>query len=94
MEHVTQMGSDPRSFRDPSGHVFSRDGKIYRSIFGPGVKDFEAARDAGIYDKLIEAGLLLRHDEVNLGDPAPKTTGSPKQRGQVFILDKQHDKRL
>ena len=65
---------DAGSFRDPSGHVFSRDGKIYRSIFGPGVKDFEAARDAGIYDKLIEAGLLLRHDEVNLGDPAPEGT--------------------
>ena len=65
---------DAGSFRDPSGHVFSRDGKIYRSIFGPGVKDFEAARDARIYDKLIEAGLLLRHDEVNLGDPAPEGT--------------------
>jgi len=74
VEHVTQTASDPRSFRDPSGHVFSRDGKIYRSIFGPGVKDFEAARDAGIYDKLIEAGLLLRHDEVDLGDPAPEGT--------------------
>ena len=65
---------DAGSFRDPSGHVFSRDGKIYRSIFEPGVKDFEAARDAGIYDKLVEAGLLLRHDEVNLGDLAPEGT--------------------
>ena len=65
---------DAGSFRDPSGHVFSRAGKIYRSIFEPGVKDFEAARDAGIYDKLVEAGLLLRHDEVNLGDLAPEGT--------------------
>jgi len=74
VEDVTQTASDPRSFRDPSGHVFSRDGKIYRSIFRPGVKDFEAARDAGIYDKLVESGLLLPHDEVNFGDPVPEGT--------------------
>ncbi|MCD6297544.1 MAG: SAM-dependent methyltransferase [Deltaproteobacteria bacterium] len=74
VEDVTQTASDPRSFRDPSGHVFNRNGKIYRSIFEPGVKDFEAARDAGIYDKLVERGLLFPHDEVNLGDPVPEGT--------------------
>jgi len=74
VEDVTQTDSDPRSFRDPSGHVFNRNGKIYRSIFEPGVKDFEAARDAGIYDKLVERGLLFPHDEVNLGDPVPEGT--------------------
>jgi hypothetical protein len=71
---TTQMIVNSGSFRDPSGCVFSKDGKVYRSIFGPGVKDFEAARDAGVYDKLIEAGLLLPHEEVNLGDLAPKGT--------------------
>ncbi|MBC8459372.1 MAG: SAM-dependent methyltransferase [Deltaproteobacteria bacterium] len=50
------------------------DGKIYRSIFAPGVKDFEALRDEGVYDKLIEAGLLLPYDEVNLGNLAPEGT--------------------
>ena len=68
------MDSILGSFRDPSGQVFSKGGKIYRSIFGPGAKDFEAARDAGVYDKLIETGLLLRHDEVNLGNLAPEGT--------------------
>ena len=62
------------SFRDPSGHVFSNDGKIYRSIFVPGVKDFESARDRGVYDKLIEAGLLLAHEEVDKHDIAPEGT--------------------
>lgn len=64
-EKMAGMTADSGSFRDPSGHVFCKDGRIYRSIFEPGVKDFEAARNAGIYDKLIEAKLLLPHDEVN-----------------------------
>lgn len=68
------MVSNSGSFRDPFGHVFAQDGKIYRSIFEPGVKDYEAARDAGVYDKLIEAGLLLPHDEVDIGDLAPEGT--------------------
>ena len=62
------------SFRDPSGCVFDVDGKIYRSIFAPGLKDFEAARDAGVYDKLIEGGLLLPHKEVDIGNLAPEGT--------------------
>lgn len=65
---------NPGSFKDPSGTVFSRDGKVYRSIFAPGVKDFESARDAGIHDKLIGAGLLLPHEEVGMYDFAPEGT--------------------
>jgi ribosomal protein L11 methylase PrmA len=68
------MISDQASFRDPSGQVFIKNGKIYRSIFRPGVKDFEAARDTGIHDKLVEAGLLLSHQEVDLGNLAPEGT--------------------
>ena len=68
------MAFNSGSFRDPSGQVFSRHGKIYRAIFDPGVKDFEAARDAGIYDKLIGAGLLLPHEEVGEYDLAPRGT--------------------
>lgn len=62
------MVVNPGSFRDPFGRVFKKDGKIYRCIFEPGVKDYEAARDAGIYDKLIKAKLLLPHEEVDLYD--------------------------
>ena len=68
------MTFDSGSFRDPSGQVFSRDGKIYRAVFEPGVKDFETARDGGVYDKLIEAGLLLPHEEVSEYDHAPEGT--------------------
>lgn len=68
------MASNLGSFRDPSGRVFSKNGKIYRCIFDSGAKHFEAARDAGIYDKLIESGLLLPHQEVDKHGLAPEGT--------------------
>ncbi len=79
MKETTQIINDPASFRDPSGQVFSLNGSIYRSIFEPGVKDYEEARDLGIYDKLIEAGLLLPHQELDKFDFAP--------RGTVYCLE-------
>lgn len=71
---MAQMVSDPGSFRDPAGHVFSSDSKIYRSVFSPGVHDFLALRDAGIYDKLIKAGLLFPHQETEIPESAPEGT--------------------
>jgi len=65
------MISDEGSFRDPSGHVFRRDGQIYRSVFTAGAKDFEAARGAGIHERLIDAGLLISHEEVREADTFP-----------------------
>lgn len=62
------MISDSGSFRDPSGHVFTRDGQIYRSVLEAGAKDYEVARNAGIHQRLIEEGLLIPHEEVKGGD--------------------------
>ncbi|HOO90267.1 MAG TPA: hypothetical protein PLA74_05535 [Syntrophales bacterium] len=67
------MESNIDSFRDPSGHVFKRDGQIYRSVFNSGAEDFKAARDAGIHEKLIESGLLIPHEEVTQKDAPPGT---------------------
>ena len=68
------MDADTGSFRDPSGLVFSKNGNIYRSIFEPGAKDFEEAQNAGIYDKLIEAGYLIDHNQVDKNDFFPDGT--------------------
>jgi ribosomal protein L11 methylase PrmA len=62
------------SFRDPFGTVFCRDGKIYRAIFEAGVKDFEAAKNQLIHPKLIEAGLLLPHEQEDKYDLFPEGT--------------------
>ena len=67
------MTRDSGSFRDPSGHVFTKDGQIYRSVFDAGAEDFEAARDAGIHEKLIDAGLLIHHEEVDQKNAPPGT---------------------
>jgi ribosomal protein L11 methylase PrmA len=53
------------SFRDPAGQVFTKNGEVFRSIFTPGVKDYEAAKEAGVHDMLIDAGMLISHKEVN-----------------------------
>ncbi len=65
---------DTGSFRDPSGCIFSKENNIYRSIFGPGVRDFEGARDAGIYEKLITKGMLVAHEEVEVFNGVPAGT--------------------
>jgi len=62
------------SFRDPSGSVFIDKGNIYRSIFEPGTKDFEAVSSAGIYDTLIKAGFLIHHNEVDRTEIFPEGT--------------------
>ena len=68
------MTNNPGSFRDPSGTVFIRGSQVYRIIFEPGVEDFNAAKDAGIYNRLIETGLLLPFKEIDRPDFAPEGT--------------------
>lgn len=72
------MTIDSGSFRDPSGQVFERNGKIYRSIFEHGRKEYEAARDLNIYDYMVEKHLLIGHKETTL-DEAPEAS--------IYILE-------
>lgn len=52
------------SFRDPAGAVFWRDGQVYRRVMEAGRRDFESARDSGLYDDLTKAGQLIPHRDV------------------------------
>jgi len=61
------MKTNPASFRDPAGRVFEAGGIIYRAIYQPGLEDYRAATEDGIYERLISKGLLISHTEV---DPA------------------------
>lgn len=56
------------SFRDPSGFLFSRDGVLYRQVNRRYEKEYARFMESGLYDKLIKAGLLIPHVEV---DQAP-----------------------
>lgn len=66
--------SDPGSFRDPSGQVFSQGKNIFRSVFSAGCRNYESARNAGVFKDLIDAGLLISHEEIDPGDFCPPGT--------------------
>jgi ribosomal protein L11 methylase PrmA len=64
--------SVPGSFRDPSGHLFTRDGVLLRTVAPGFAESYEAVKASGLYEALITAGLLVAHTEVDPGlAPAP-----------------------
>ncbi|HET9589324.1 MAG TPA: hypothetical protein VFO91_11095 [Anaerolineales bacterium] len=56
------------SFRDPSGFLFSRDGVLYRQVNRAYEQEYRRLIESGLYEKLVKAGLLIPHTEV---DPFP-----------------------
>ena len=70
MTSPANSGQLTASFRDPSGFLFSRDGVLYRQINRVYANDYARLMDSGLYEKLIKAGLLIPHQEV---DQAPAT---------------------
>lgn len=52
------------SFRDPCGFVF-RDGEvIYRQVNDTYREHYERLMQSGLYEKLVDDGLLVRHDDL------------------------------
>jgi hypothetical protein len=62
------------SFRDPSGFVFEREGVLYRQVNRSYAADYDLLLSSGLYDALVERGLLVAHDEVSI---APTGRGDP-----------------
>ncbi len=52
------------SFRDPSGFLFSHGGTLFRQINQVYAEDYARLMQSGLYDKLVKAGLLIPHMEV------------------------------
>lgn len=70
----TGRPGDPReasSFRDPSGYLFWRNGKIYRCVLGKYEKQFAAALDTGLFDQCVADGLLLPFSISDVPAPEP-----------------------
>jgi len=55
------------SFRDPSGFLFRIDNQLYRQINLKYRENYESLMNSGLYHKLISEGLLIPHEEVDLG---------------------------
>ena len=60
------------SFRDPSGFVFQRAGSIYRQVNRVYEADYNFLMASGLYQELVEGGLLLRHEDCPEVPPAPE----------------------
>jgi len=59
---------DSSSFRDPAGYIFWHHGEIYRQVNKFGQADFDRFIDSGLYQQLVELGLIVAHQEVELKD--------------------------
>ena len=62
---TTTKGQLPASFRDPNGFLFSRDGVLYRQVNRSYEREYARLIDSGLYDKLVDVGLLIPHVEVD-----------------------------
>ncbi|QQR52761.1 SAM-dependent methyltransferase [bacterium] len=69
------------SFRDPAGRVIRKNGKVFRQVFPAGSRDYEAARDSGLFTELIKRGWLIPHREL----PVAELNGWPG--GAAYILE-------
>ena len=60
------------SFRDPSGFLFVREGVLYRQVNRAYAENYARLMESGLYAKLVKAGLLIPHTEVNIDPPTPE----------------------
>jgi len=68
----------PSSFRDPSGSLFMRDGILYRRVNAVYRDDYDHLLSSGLYSALVDAQLLVPHDEV------ASTAAEPPERYRVI----------
>lgn len=54
------------SFRDPSGFLFIRDGVMHRQVNSAYKENYDHLIDSGLYKSLIDSGLLIPHNEVDI----------------------------
>lgn len=59
------IAAEPASFRDPSGHVYEQDGRIFRTIADRAAADYGFVRRTGALDRLVERGWIVGATEVD-----------------------------
>ena len=68
--------SDAGSFRDPSGHVFLVDDKVYRTVMPRAADDFEFVRSTGLIEELVSGGHLIPETIVDNDTLGTAATGA------------------
>ena len=61
----------PSSFRDPSGFMFRSGESLFRQVNKVYQADYDHLLGSGLYQELVDRGLLIRHQEVDLTPPLP-----------------------
>jgi hypothetical protein len=64
MTPAPESARTPGSFRDPSGHVFTHAGRIFRQINRLYAREYDHLRSSGLYQALIDRQVLVPHEEV------------------------------
>lgn len=59
------------SFRDPNGFLFIQEGRIYRQVNQSYREEYDFMMRSGLYNRLVDARLLLPHQEVPITPPQP-----------------------
>jgi hypothetical protein len=68
---MTSHLKNPGSFRDPAGFVFTHDGVVYRQVNKAGKTDYDQLMSSGLYQALVDAGLMVAHTEVKKSAKVP-----------------------
>ncbi|HEX4849243.1 MAG TPA: hypothetical protein VFV08_00485, partial [Puia sp.] len=62
---MSELTHHPASYKDPSGFIFSFDGKYYRQVNLSYKDDYDLFISSGLYVQLKEKNLLLDHEEID-----------------------------
>jgi hypothetical protein len=82
----TKNQTHSASFRDPSGFLFRRGGILYRQINRIYAENYSRLMDSGLYAKLVKAGLLVPHTEVDQPPALPEQVYKIIQPEQVPFI--------
>jgi len=87
---MSEMGDAPvpsgASFRDPSGFLFTAQGRLYRQVNPVYRQHYEHLFDSGLYHELVECGLLLPHREVGR-ERSPESSAQAYRILEPELLD-------
>ena len=78
---IMRLEREPASFRDPSGHVYQAQGRIFRTVTEYHREDYEFVRDSGALAEPIRRGWLIDAEEL----PPGALAATPSKA--VYVLD-------
>ena len=76
------------SFRDPAGFVYSHHGELLRQVNQVYREHYDRLISSGLYDELVQAGLLIRHEELSIeaAETGAGVQGAAARAGRVHLV--------